>query len=215
MKTMQEKTNNLIDTHLRTFLLSIFLIIIFFYCYLSQHHFHTYLERISLSILTFVSLFSCSLVSDSATSQTTAHQACPPLFPRVCSNSCLLSQLCYQTISFSVAPFSSCSQSFPVLGSFAMSWPFTSDGQSIGASASTCLFHEYSGLMSFRIDWFDLPAVQGTLKYSPAQLESVDSSGLSLLYGPTLTSIHDYWTNHSFDWMDFVGKVMSLLFNTA
>ena len=37
---------------------------------------------------------------------------------------------------------------------------------------------------------------------------------LTLLYGPTLTSVHDYWRNHSFDYMDFVGKVMSLLFNT-
>ena len=60
-------------------------------------------------------------------------------------------------------------------------------------------FNEYSGLISFRIDWFHLPAVQGTLKPSPAQLESVDSSVLSLLYGPTLTSVHDDWKNHNFD----------------
>ena len=58
---------------------------------------------------------------------------------------------------------------------------------------------EYSGLISFRIDWFDLLAVQGTLKSSPtSQLESINSSVLSLLYGSTLTSIHDYWKNHSF-----------------
>ena len=76
--------------------------------------------------------------------------------------------------------------------------------------------NEYSELISLRIDWFDLLAVQGTLKESsPApQFESISSSALSLLYGPTLTSIHDYWKNHSFDYMDFVGKVMSLLFNT-
>ena len=60
----------------------------------------------------------------------------------------------------------------------------------------------YSGLISFRIDWFDL-AVQGTLKSFPApQFKSINSSALSLLYGPTLTSIHDYWKNHSFDSMD-------------
>ena len=60
---------------------------------------------------------------------------------------------------------------------------------------------EYSGLISFRIDWFDLLAVQGTLKSSPTpQFESIDSV-LSLLYGPALTSIHDYWKNHSFDYM--------------
>ena len=57
---------------------------------------------------------------------------------------------------------------------------------------------EYSGLISFRIDWFDLLAVQGTLKSSPtSQLESINSSVLSLLYGSTLTSIHDYWKNQS------------------
>ena len=63
--------------------------------------------------------------------------------------------------------------------------------------------NEYSGLISFRIDWFDFLAVQGTLKSPPAlQFESVNSSALSLLYGTTLTSIHDYWKNHSFDYTD-------------
>ena len=60
--------------------------------------------------------------------------------------------------------------------------------------------NEYSGLISFRTDWFDLLAVQGTQESSPApQFESISSSTLSLLYGPTLTSVHDYWENHSFD----------------
>ena len=45
------------------------------------------------------------------------------------------------------------------------------------------------------------------------QLKSINSSVLSFLYGPTLTAIHDYWRNHSFDYVDFFGKVMSLLFN--
>ena len=60
--------------------------------------------------------------------------------------------------------------------------------------------NEYSGLMSFRIDWFDLSAVQGTCK-SLLQHYNLKASilQLSLLYGPTLTSIHDYWENHSFD----------------
>ena len=62
---------------------------------------------------------------------------------------------------------------------------------------------EYSGLISFRIDWLDLLAVQGTLKTYPVpQLESIHSSVISILYGPTLTSIHDYWKNHSFDYMN-------------
>ena len=61
--------------------------------------------------------------------------------------------------------------------------------------------NEYSGMISFRIDWFDLLAVQGTLKnllqhHSP---KSINPSALIFLYGPTLTSIHDYWKNHSFD----------------
>ena len=60
--------------------------------------------------------------------------------------------------------------------------------------------NEYSGLISFRVDWLDLLAVQGTLKSSPTpQFKSINSSMLSLLCGSTLTSIHDYWKKHSFD----------------
>ena len=73
---------------------------------------------------------------------------------------------------------------------------------------------EYSGLISFRVDWLDLLAVQGTLK-SILQHHSSKTSVffmLSFLYGPTLTSIRDYWKNDSFVY-DFVSKVMSLLFN--
>ena len=59
---------------------------------------------------------------------------------------------------------------------------------------------EYSGLISFRMDWLDLLAVQGTLKSSPApQFKSINSSGFSFLYSPTLTSTHDHWKNHSLD----------------
>ena len=64
-------------------------------------------------------------------------------------------------------------------------------------------FNQYSGLINFRIEWSDLLAVQGTLKSSPTpQLESINSSALSLLYGPTLISKHDYKKNHSFDYTD-------------
>ena len=60
--------------------------------------------------------------------------------------------------------------------------------------------NEYSGLISFRIDWFDLLAGQGTLKSPPIpQLNIINSSVLSFLYNPTLRSIHDYWKNHNFD----------------
>ena len=59
-------------------------------------------------------------------------------------------------------------------------------------------FNEYSGLISFRVDWFDGLSVQGT----PASpFESISYSVLSFLHGPTLTSIHDYWKNHIFDYM--------------
>ena len=55
--------------------------------------------------------------------------------------------------------------------------------------------NEYSRLIFFRIDWFDLLAVQGTLKSPAPQFESINSSTVRLLYGPTFTSIHDYWKN--------------------
>ena len=81
-------------------------------------------------------------------------------------------------------------------------------------SFNICSSNEYSGLISFRIDSLDLLAVQGTLKsLLQHQFKSINSSALNFLYSSTLTSIHDYWKNHSFDKTTFVGKVMSLLFN--
>ena len=64
--------------------------------------------------------------------------------------------------------------------------------------------NEYSELISFTIDWFDLSAVQGTLKESSPtpQFKSINSLALSLHYGPILTSVHDYWKTHSFDYKD-------------
>ena len=66
-------------------------------------------------------------------------------------------------------------------------------------SFSISTFNEYSGLISFRIYWFDLFAVQGILKSLLQQFQSTNSLGLSHLYGPILTSIYDYWKKHSFD----------------
>ena len=89
---------------------------------------------------------------------------CPSLSPAVCSHSYPLSLWCCLTISFSVIPFS-CSQSCPATGPLPMNWLFASGGQSIRASASSSvLSSEYSGLISFRMSWFDLLAVQETLK---------------------------------------------------
>ena len=61
--------------------------------------------------------------------------------------------------------------------------------------------NEHTGLISFRMDWLDLLAVQGTLQRSSPtpQFKSINSSALSFLYSPTLTSIHDHWKNKSLD----------------
>ena len=71
-------------------------------------------------------------------------------------------------------------------------------------SFSISPLNEYSWLISSSIDWFDLLAVQGTLKslLLTSQFKSINSLTLSLLCGPTLTSIHDYWKNHNFDYAD-------------
>ena len=59
---------------------------------------------------------------------------------------------------------------------------------------------EHPVLISFRMGWLDLLAVQGTLKSSPTpQFKSISSSVLSFLHSPTLTSIHDHWKHHSLE----------------
>ena len=101
---------------------------------------------------------------------------CSSLSPKVCSDSCPLSWWCHPIISSSVVPFSSCPQYFPASGSFPVilalliRWP---KYWSFSISPSD----EYSGFISFRIDWFDLFAVQGTLK-SLLQLHSLKVSVL-------------------------------------
>ena len=86
----------------------------------------------------------------------------PSLSPGVCSISCPLSQWRYPTISFSVALFSFCPQSFPASGSFPVSWLFISGGQ-IYWRFSISPSSDYSGLISFRLVGCDLLAVQETL----------------------------------------------------
>ena len=89
-------------------------------------------------------------------------------------------------------------------------WPkYWSFSPSISSS------NECSGLISFRMDWLDILAVQETQESSPtSQFKSINSSALSFLNSPVLTFIHDYWKNLAFTRRTFVGKVMSLLFNT-
>ena len=70
-------------------------------------------------------------------------------------------------------------------------------------SFSSSPSNEYSELISFRIDWYCLLAVQGTQELSPTpQFKSINYSAFSFLYGSTLTTIHDYRRNHCFDYMD-------------
>ena len=106
--------------------------------------------------------------------------------------------------SHSVIPFSSCLQSFPASGSFSMSQLFTSGGQSIRVSPSA------SVLPMNTQDWFPL-GLTGLISllskvlsraFSNTTVQNINSSVLSFLYSPTLTSIHDHWKNHSFDQTD-------------
>ena len=111
---------------------------------------------------------------------------CPSPTPGVYSNSCPLSQWCHPMISSSVVSFSL--QSCRASGSFPVGQFFTSGGQSVG-QFSISHSNEHSGLISFRMDWFDFLAVQGTLRNLLQQLQfkSISSSVLSFIYGPTLT----------------------------
>ena len=102
---------------------------------------------------------------------------CLSFFPRVCSKSCPLNWWCYLTILFSAAPFSSCPQSFPEWGSFPMSWLFVWGGQSVGATASASVLP-----MSIQT-WFPLRFMG---------LISLPFKELSCIYGPTLTSVHNF-----------------------
>ena len=142
---------------------------------------------------------------------------CPSLSPRVCSNSCPLSRWWHPTISSSVTYFSY-SQYFPASGFFPVRQLFLSGTQSIGASASASISPstEYAGLISFRIDWFDLLAVQGTLK----RILQDYNLKASILWCSTFFMVHLsylYMTTGKTIaltlWI-ILSKVMSLLFNT-
>ena len=139
-------------------------------------------------------LFSHSVVSDSLRPHGHAKPPCPSLSPRACSNSCPLSWWCHPTISSSVIPFSSCLQSFPALGSFPVSWPFTSGGQRIGASASASVLP-----MNIQ-DWFPL-GLTGLI--------SLLAKGLSGVFSSTTVQKHRFfsaqlslWSNsHIHTWL--------------
>ena len=100
--------------------------------------------------------------------------------------------------------FSSCPQSFPASGSFPISRLFTSGGQSIGASASgSVLPMNIQGLFPLGLTGLIFLLSKGLSRvFSSTQFENIISSVLIILHGSTLTSMHDYWINHRFDYMD-------------
>ena len=125
-----------------------------------------------------------------------ARPPCPSPTPGVHSDSHPSSQWCHPAISSSVVPFFSCPQSLPASESFQVSQLFAWGGKSFSIIPSK----EIPGLISFRMIWLDLLAVQGTLK-SLLQHRSWKASILrcSAFFTVQLTSIHDYWKNHSLD----------------
>ena len=162
--------------------------------------------------------FSCSVMSDSLRPYGLQHARlpCPSPTLRVYSNSSPLSRWCHPTISSSIDPFSSHLQSFSASGSFPVSQFFASGGQSIGSfSFSISSSNVYWGLISFRMDWLDLLAVQGTLK-SLLQHHSSKTSILLFSAFFIVQLSHPYMTtgkSKALTRWNFVGKVMPLLFN--
>ena len=126
---------------------------------------------------------------------------CPSSFPGVCPSSCQLIQWCHPTFSFSVVPFSSLPLIFPSIGVFSNELALLISDQSTGPSASAPVLPMIipgwlplglTGLISF---WLKLSS-------SAPQFKTINSLALSLLYDPTLTSIHDCCKNHCFEYMD-------------
>ena len=145
----------------------------------------TWMCVVVVQLLNLVQLF--------VTPWTVAHQT--PLSSTM--SQCLL-KFMHLAISSSIAPFSFCLQSFSASGSFPMSQLFASGRQSIGDSASASVLHLNI------LGWFFL-GLTGLISLQSKGLSRVFSSTTlvpSLLYGPALTSIHDCWKNHSFDYLD-------------
>ena len=125
-------------------------------------------------------LLSLAVLSDSFQAHGLQHtkSPCPSPSPRACSNSCQLSWWCHPTISSSVVPFSSCSQSFPASGSFPVSRLFASGGQSTRVSAS-------ASVLPINIQgWFPL-GLTGWI--------SLQSKGLSRIFSSTTVQKHQFF----------------------
>ena len=146
---------------------------------------------------------SCSVVSDSVTPWSAACQASLSIANSWSLLKLMSSELVMPSNHFILShPLLLLPSIFPRIRVFSnesvlhIRWPkYWSFNFSISSS------NEYSGLISFRMDWLDLLAVQETLQESSPtqQFKSINSSVLSFLYSPTLTTIHEYWRNHSFE----------------
>ena len=147
------------------------------------------------------SKFSCSVMSDSLRPHELQHARppCPSPTPRVHTDSRPLSWWCHPAISSSIVPFSSCPQSLPASESFPMSQLFAQGGQSTGVSALASFLPKNTQGWS-PLEWTGWISLQskGLSRVSPTpQFKSINSSMLSFLHSPTLTSLLDYWKNHS------------------
>ena len=161
-------------------------------------------------------LFSRSVVPDSATPWTVARQASLS----ITNSQSLLKLMSIESVTRSnhlifCCPLLLLPSIFPSIRVFPselalhIRWPkYWSFSFSISPSK------EYSGLISFRMDLLDLLSFQGDSQQSSPtlQFKSINSLALSFLYGPTLTSIHDYWESHSFDYMDLCWHYYTVIY---
>ena len=150
--------------------------------------------------------FSHSVVSDSLWPYELQHArpSCPSPTPWVHPNPCSSSQWCHPTISSSVIPFSSCPQSFPASVSFPMSQLFASGGQSIGASASALVLpvNIQDWFSLGWTGWISLQSKGLSRGFSNTTVQRHKFFSTQYFYGSILTSLHDYWKNHSFDYLN-------------
>ena len=155
-------------------------------------------------------LFSPQVMSDSSRPYGLQHTRlpCPSPSPGVCWKSRPLNQWCHPTISSSVTLFSFCLQSFPASESFPVSLLFASGGQCIGASASVYVLPmSIHGWFPLRLTGLSPCCPRDSEESSPApQLESINSSVFCFRHDPALIYIHDWWKDHSLDYMDLCGQ---------
>ena len=146
--------------------------------------------------------FSCSVMSDSLWTNGLQHARlpCPSPTPRACSKSYSSSPWCHPTISSSVVPFFSRLQSFPASRVFSNE----SASHEVAKVLELQLQHQsfqWTSRTDFLQDWlvWSCSPRDSQESFPKPQFKNINSSVLSFLYSPTLTSIHDYWENHSFD----------------